>query len=520
MAAFFVFFYYASCNFPMRLDDYTYKYVFLTDRLVSDIGDVIESQVNHYKTWGGRFVAHSLVQTFLMLDRDVFALFNVWCYSICCFCLAFWGGKERKMSFYLVVLLSFWLLMPNPSSSMFWLTGCCNYLWSFALTSLFLFLLFSENKYCRILALLVGVIAGNGHESVSAAISSALVLYALFSPKKSNWFYVGIIAYVVGMLTNVIAPGNYVRLEREGIGEQLPIVIRYVKNALKVGFRLTFNVSHPGVQICTSLWLISAFVCVSKLRKKRKEFVLPLCFVIGALCSLALNVVSGVSGPTSVAGFCLASYIGMMCIFHLTNMSRYLVTILLCLVAMNMYMVPWACCDIAIMKENVTNAEDACRKGVTVVRATPKWERLQDSNFAHSAVNSCSLRNQALERYMGVTDISMLGEKEYCVIDANRRELSQMKIHEFAMLDECVEIAKLECRPESLHMNVELTEAPYHSSFSEKVMLRLNKFRKHKNECSLICLDNVYYLYWINKNANKVTIRIKYPGKDEVMIQN
>ena len=63
-------------------DDYRYHYFFDscmpsdTTRLLNGIFDIPASMFNHYNIWGGRIFAHSIVQFFMLFDKNVFNIFN------------------------------------------------------------------------------------------------------------------------------------------------------------------------------------------------------------------------------------------------------------------------------------------------------------------------------------------------------------------------------------------------------------------------------------------------------------
>ena len=59
---------------PLIEDDYGYSFG-VNGRLHSFI-DVIEKQVQHYFTWGGRSVAHTIAQTFLLFPKILFSIAN------------------------------------------------------------------------------------------------------------------------------------------------------------------------------------------------------------------------------------------------------------------------------------------------------------------------------------------------------------------------------------------------------------------------------------------------------------
>ena len=67
---------------PLIADDYAYSFIHGTYKRVHNLLDVIISQADHYMTWGGRSIAHSFAQTFLMLPKWVFSICNSGIYTL------------------------------------------------------------------------------------------------------------------------------------------------------------------------------------------------------------------------------------------------------------------------------------------------------------------------------------------------------------------------------------------------------------------------------------------------------
>ena len=59
---------------PMIMDDFYYSYG-LNGR-ISSFKEILDFQVWHYLYWGGRTIAHTLVQFFLMSHKIIFDFFN------------------------------------------------------------------------------------------------------------------------------------------------------------------------------------------------------------------------------------------------------------------------------------------------------------------------------------------------------------------------------------------------------------------------------------------------------------
>lgn len=71
-ACIFLIIYILTYKTNLSADDYNYMYIWKTDTKISSILDIAISQYNHYFDWGGRSIAHFLVQLFLYLGKNSF----------------------------------------------------------------------------------------------------------------------------------------------------------------------------------------------------------------------------------------------------------------------------------------------------------------------------------------------------------------------------------------------------------------------------------------------------------------
>ena len=72
---------------PLIADDYSYS--FGVNGRLKNIIDVIEKQINHYLTWGGRTVAHTIAQSFLLFPKIIFSIANTAIYTILIYIISF-----------------------------------------------------------------------------------------------------------------------------------------------------------------------------------------------------------------------------------------------------------------------------------------------------------------------------------------------------------------------------------------------------------------------------------------------
>lgn len=519
IVVFLIIFYAITTVYPLSGDDWTYRYIFTTDTLVGSLSDVLYSQQIHWFRWGGRFVAHTMVQSSLLLDKCWYNIANTICYALCCFLIVKLTFHKNILFNYLLVLLSFWLLMPSPNGTMFWLTGSFNYLWPSMFTVAFLCLLFSQKRWGLILSIPVAIVAGNGHESISLGVSAMLILYAFIAPRRPLIFYVSIACFVIGMLSNALAPGNFVRFESvtaSGSSYIYSLLLKYSKYFLKVCYRLTFNWSDLGVQCCTILWTTAAAVCI----RKRKEwasanasYILMLCFTIGALASLGLNVLSGTAYSRSVYGFCFLAYLTFLFSVSFMGYGKLNKCLLMLALVANTVFIPIAWRDVNIFHENVKKSILCCKNGTHIVIAHKDSGVLKNSRFASYTPSPCLLQNSVFESLYGKTEVSLIEPDTAHLILSKQTELSKVAHHEVVNLAGGVAITRLKERPRKVQE--ELTLKPLttdNQSYFAKLQHWIYKQKKPSQQSYVVNLDDQYYLFW---NSDQFHGHAKVIYKDE-----
>lgn len=519
-------FYIITSQYPILSDDFTYKFFFGQKEPIKNIFNVLESQVDHWFLWNGRFVAHCFVQTFLIFDRVLFCIANTACYALCCGCIAKLISSENFLRNWLLVLLSLWILLPTPGATCFWLTGSFNYLWAICATSVFLFLLFSNNQRLEILAIPVGLFAGNWHEALALSTIVTLTLYSLFDKKKSLWFYVAIGSYLIGLMLNVIAPGNYVRLA--GIydpnahnKEIWAPLLKCLRNFMKVGYRLTFNWSDPVIQMYFCTWCVLAVVCFKSLKNKTKKLLLPACLLLGGMCSISLNVVSGVSGARSLFGFCFMTYLSTILILAKTPIKKQSSILLIVCVLINFISIPLAYSKINILRTTIDNMQESCLNGKYISKAHRDLDEVKGSRYVGTPPSACTLSNWSIRDFFNVEDMSVLPYNDFEFITNNSLRLNDIPYHEVFVHGDNLCITKLKTRPKNISEKI---------TFNSDYIMKLSKIQKvlhwietqkypHK-QCFTIRIDDNYYTYWHQYPNTEVKLDIHYPSGEHVVIQN
>ena len=244
-AAYLAIFFLRNLLMPIVADDYSYKFIWDgtgkgnllnsidPNRLqpVESFADILISQWQHYFTWGGRSVAHFLVQFFDWQGKIFFDAANVFVFAALVLLLFKVGTglplREMNKTYLLLILAGIYFCAPSQIITTIWMTGTCNYLWMCTLEILFL-LPFAEayrEKKLRIThcALIIAFLAGWSSEPGAAVtIFITLVFVVQFKREKNlqPWMTTGLIFLLIGFAILMFAPGNLHRAEL--IGDHLP----------------------------------------------------------------------------------------------------------------------------------------------------------------------------------------------------------------------------------------------------------------------------------------------------------
>ena len=237
-AAYLAIFFLRNLLMPLVADDYSYMFIWdgagngnLLDGIdpkhlqpVESIGDIFYSQCQHYFSWGGRTIAHILVQFFVWQGKIFFDVANVFVFAALVLLIFKIGTglllREMNKTYLLLILAGIYFCTPSQIITMIWLTGTCNYLWMCTLELLFL-LPFAEayrekNFLIPNSSFLIAFLAGWSIEPGAAVtIFITLVFLEHFRREKNlqTWMKISFIFLIVGFAILMLAPGNLHRAE-------------------------------------------------------------------------------------------------------------------------------------------------------------------------------------------------------------------------------------------------------------------------------------------------------------------
>ncbi len=213
---------YCNCRTALVADDFTYLFRFDDHSRVDSILDIIPSMAAHRQLMNGRLAAHGLVQLFLMLPKTVFNIVNslvfmavIWLmYSI-----ARHSGKRNTLLL-LTLFGALWVLQLDFGQVFLWLDGSLNYLWSGALSLVFLLPYIRKFRQGRELTpwqtlgftLFSFIVGGYSENSAVAVVFMALLLLVLSRVMDGGrlrlWCFLSLAAALLGFMLMLTAPAE------------------------------------------------------------------------------------------------------------------------------------------------------------------------------------------------------------------------------------------------------------------------------------------------------------------------
>ncbi|NDV67949.1 DUF6056 family protein [Dysgonomonas sp. 25] len=226
--------------FPIFTDDWVYTFIFRSDPPVriTGIREIIDSQYNHYFTWGGRFVVHLIAQFLLMLKPWMHDSLNALAFTLLLWLIYRISNYNNPISPIVFVFIYFlvYFFQPAFAATILWITGSANYLWGTLIILLFIYpyYLFFRNPGYKLKGIMVaigffigGILAGWTNENMAVAVLLMLVFMCFYFRRRGElprWAVVGLIGFSIGCVLLLAAPGNYVRMEVASANAQ-PVTI-------------------------------------------------------------------------------------------------------------------------------------------------------------------------------------------------------------------------------------------------------------------------------------------------------
>lgn len=309
-------------------DDYNYKFVFGIDESVrvSSFKDLVASQIKHYNTNGGRWVAHTFAQLLLIPEKGFFNYLHSAVYLGYVLLLYLIVKREIKYDSLLLVTcpILIWLFSPRWGQVFLWLTGSCNYYYT--MLPVILIILFLKKVCCdncsirpalKAVLIVCSFLGGASNELMGGLyifLLIGLLVFGGYSKPVKQFVIVLLVAAIFGYLSLLCAPGNFRRFFGDGMGTTsiVALLSKLSKNLIRNIYMSIMNVLGA---IC--LFTVSVYYAHYHCEDKR---VVRFSLIMGCSAILSLFILTiaegGFSERSATGAVVILVIAAVLCITH------------------------------------------------------------------------------------------------------------------------------------------------------------------------------------------------------------
>lgn len=300
-----IFFLILNTLYPVYLDDWHYSFNLIEGGKLTGITDILKSQYDHYFSWGGRSVLHSIAQLLLWIGEPWNNLLNTLAYIF--FVLIIYNitnkGNKTNTLLFLYINIFIWFSLPSLSQNLLWTTGSANYLWGgllvFSLLYYYTSYYLADNSHASkgkpIGIFLLAILAGWTNENVGIAliffIIGLCILLKLQKREIPLWMIAGLIGTIIGCAFMILAPGNAIRSKND-----LWVAHQLRETDLSFYFYRFVTVTklaYSYLLVPCSIYFILIIVYWLKAKKRQKKEKLQLSLLFFFSAAIATIVMSG-----------------------------------------------------------------------------------------------------------------------------------------------------------------------------------------------------------------------------------
>lgn len=317
---------YMSYLAPMQSDDYSY--------LLKGLD--LQTHVNHYLSWSGRFISDYISSAILILTNDLEKAFltSVAFVSIALIVTSIpsilYKTKNTVLGFLFVFSL-YWVVNPTLGQTVFWVVGAANYLFTnlfICLYLLFLSLYLSHGRKYIIPLLIFSIPAGLSNENTSVIVVCISVVSTVYDiiKNKNYLLLTSSILVVTGACLLILSPGNFSRASNQAFEWWTQMTLSgkakyFIKYAVPISLKRIWPL------LITSIILLAISY---NLKKDKEQFIISALFFIAGFASIFSMMFAPTFPERALSGPCLFMIVSCSISFNIiSNNSKKLCSYIL-----------------------------------------------------------------------------------------------------------------------------------------------------------------------------------------------
>lgn len=222
---------YTHFNTFLANDDLPYMFLYRTDVRVDSILDVIKNQYADYFNINGRIIVHSIVQSVLIFDKNLWSLLNpimIILGLILLIKIANLNFKHANKELSLLLGISLYMLMIPLKQIIYWVAGSINYVWVFTFLISLIYLHqkhgFHKNKYINMFIIFLLCMLHECTMVFTIVYILGNMIIDWYKSKKINKDYIFYLIGFTGSLVLLLSPANQHRLVSDEAWNNLNLI--------------------------------------------------------------------------------------------------------------------------------------------------------------------------------------------------------------------------------------------------------------------------------------------------------
>ncbi|CDL84087.1 DUF6056 family protein [Xenorhabdus szentirmaii] len=316
--------FYISYLTPLQSDDYSY--------LLKGLN--LQTHINHYLYWSGRFVSDYISSLLLVLNNNIIksiiiaiALVSM-TFFISIIPSTLYKNKNNIYSFLFIFSL-YWIVNPTLGQTVFWIVGAANYLFTNLFICIYLYFLslyISGNKKSFLPLLIFSFFSGLSNENTSVivvCISLCASIYNLIKNKDKKLFISSFIV-IIGTILLICSPGNFARAANSAFEWWVKMPFSE-KIGYFIGYTLPISLKRIYTLLATTIiLLIMAYFANTK---NKESTIISLLFLFAGLMSIFSMILAPTFPARALIGSCIFMIISCSFSFNIIKNSQSKISI-------------------------------------------------------------------------------------------------------------------------------------------------------------------------------------------------
>ena len=268
-------------------DDLPYSFFNRGPDRITNVIQVIKNQVVDYSRINGRIIVHSVMQTALIFDKNLWSIINpimIVTSVLCMIGIAKKYARKTNKTFLFIIGMILFLLLSEYKRIIYWVAGSTNYVWTYAFLALVLALYYkyglSKKPIINFAIIFLLTALQESTMVFTIVFVIATILYDWYKNKKFNKKNLIYILALSGSLVLLLSPSNQGRLISDEVWNSMNLFQKLLTSIPVVSYNLMDLIDYKN--IISYIFLLAVIFNVFD-KKDKKTWILITAIIINCI---------------------------------------------------------------------------------------------------------------------------------------------------------------------------------------------------------------------------------------------